>query len=153
MPGTNACASTALGPRMLPPSPTVHYTKRLADKILVAFHHACDQGSHNCRVGLAPRSRIHGDAKVVHPRRCSPHSAEPCRGTRTALAAAESGERRRGWGAVEGGLKCPPFRSRRAKPTPTGSSNKTCGGPIEVAVITSDREFRWVRHKGWDVAI
>jgi hypothetical protein len=29
---------------MPPPSPTVRYTKRLADKILVAFHHACDQG-------------------------------------------------------------------------------------------------------------
>jgi hypothetical protein len=43
---TNACASTALGPRMPPPSPTIRYTKRLADKILVAFHQACDQGSH-----------------------------------------------------------------------------------------------------------
>lgn len=29
----------------------------------------------------------------------------------------------------------------------------TCGGPIELAVITSDREFRWVRHKEWDVAL
>lgn len=29
----------------------------------------------------------------------------------------------------------------------------TCGGPIELAVITSDRKFRWVRHKGWDTAI
>jgi hypothetical protein len=28
-----------------------------------------------------------------------------------------------------------------------------CGGPIELAVITSDRNFRWVRHKGWDSAI
>jgi hypothetical protein len=28
-----------------------------------------------------------------------------------------------------------------------------CGGPIEVAVITTDRRFRWVRHKDWDVAI
>ena len=28
-----------------------------------------------------------------------------------------------------------------------------CGGPIEVAVITSDRQFRWVRHKAWDTAI
>jgi hypothetical protein len=28
-----------------------------------------------------------------------------------------------------------------------------CGGPIEVAVITSDRKFRWVRHKSWDAAI
>ena len=25
------------------PSPTAHYTKRLSDKILVAFHLACDQ--------------------------------------------------------------------------------------------------------------
>lgn len=31
--------------------------------------------------------------------------------------------------------------------------SQTCGGPIEIAVITSDREFRWVRHKEWDVAI
>lgn len=28
-----------------------------------------------------------------------------------------------------------------------------CGGPIEIAVITSDRKFRWVRHKQWDAAI
>lgn len=28
-----------------------------------------------------------------------------------------------------------------------------CGGPIEVAVITTDRRFRWVRHKGLDAAI
>lgn len=28
-----------------------------------------------------------------------------------------------------------------------------CGGPIELAVITTDRNFRWVRHKPWDAAI
>lgn len=28
-----------------------------------------------------------------------------------------------------------------------------CGGPIEIAVITTDRRFRWVRHKDWDIAI
>lgn len=28
-----------------------------------------------------------------------------------------------------------------------------CGGPIEVAVITADRRFRWVKHKTWDMAI
>lgn len=28
-----------------------------------------------------------------------------------------------------------------------------CGGPIELAVVTSDRRFRWVRHKVWDAAI
>lgn len=28
-----------------------------------------------------------------------------------------------------------------------------CGGPIELAVISSDRKFRWVRHKEWDAAI
>jgi hypothetical protein len=28
-----------------------------------------------------------------------------------------------------------------------------CGGPIEIAVITTDRRFRWVRHKDWDAAI
>jgi hypothetical protein len=28
-----------------------------------------------------------------------------------------------------------------------------CGGPIEIAVITVDRKFRWVRHKPWDTAI
>ncbi|MGF6309793.1 hypothetical protein ABIB82_004210 [Bradyrhizobium sp. i1.8.4] len=30
---------------------------------------------------------------------------------------------------------------------------QTCGGPIEIAVITVDRPFRWVRHKEWDAAI
>jgi hypothetical protein len=28
-----------------------------------------------------------------------------------------------------------------------------CGGPVEVAVITTDRRFRWVRHKRFDSAI
>jgi len=28
-----------------------------------------------------------------------------------------------------------------------------CGGPIELAVITTDRNFRWVRHKTWDTAV
>ncbi|TIL25735.1 MAG: hypothetical protein E5Y88_12365 [Mesorhizobium sp.] len=28
-----------------------------------------------------------------------------------------------------------------------------CGGPIEIAAITVDRKFRWVRHKPWDTAI
>jgi hypothetical protein len=28
-----------------------------------------------------------------------------------------------------------------------------CGGPIELAVITTDRRLRWVRHKDWDAAI
>jgi hypothetical protein len=28
-----------------------------------------------------------------------------------------------------------------------------CGGPIEIAVITSDRPFRWVRHKDFDAVI
>lgn len=28
-----------------------------------------------------------------------------------------------------------------------------CGGPIEIAVISADRTFRWVRHKSWDSAI
>jgi len=28
-----------------------------------------------------------------------------------------------------------------------------CGGPVEAAVITADRPFRWVRHKGMDAAI
>lgn len=30
---------------------------------------------------------------------------------------------------------------------------QVCGGPIEIAVITTDRSFRWVRHKPWDAAI
>jgi hypothetical protein len=29
----------------------------------------------------------------------------------------------------------------------------TCGGPIEIAVISSDRRFRWVRHKRFDEAL
>lgn len=28
-----------------------------------------------------------------------------------------------------------------------------CGGPVELAVITTDRKFRWVRHKEWDAAV
>ncbi|HYD86770.1 MAG TPA: hypothetical protein VEA80_04800 [Vitreimonas sp.] len=28
-----------------------------------------------------------------------------------------------------------------------------CGGPIELAVVSSDRNFRWVRHKNWDAAV
>jgi len=28
-----------------------------------------------------------------------------------------------------------------------------CGGPVEIAVITTDRRFRWVRHKKFDAAI
>ncbi|MCG0998266.1 hypothetical protein [Acetobacter persici] len=31
--------------------------------------------------------------------------------------------------------------------------SQTCGGPIELGVISTDRTFRWVRHKEWDVAI
>lgn len=31
--------------------------------------------------------------------------------------------------------------------------SQVCGGPIEIAVITTDRKFRWVRHKPWDAAI
>src|SRR5712671_5580285 len=27
---------------------------------------------------------------------------------------------------------------------------QVCGGPIEIAVITNDRNFRWVRHKSLD---
>lgn len=30
---------------------------------------------------------------------------------------------------------------------------QTCGGPIELAVITTDRPFRWVIHKDMDAAI
>jgi hypothetical protein len=33
------------------------------------------------------------------------------------------------------------------------NSPKVCGGPIELAVITTDRPFRWIQHKDWDVAI
>jgi len=28
-----------------------------------------------------------------------------------------------------------------------------CGGPVEIAVITTDRSFRWVHHKRFDAAI
>jgi hypothetical protein len=28
-----------------------------------------------------------------------------------------------------------------------------CGGPVEIAVITTDRPFRWVCHKGLDTVI
>ena len=28
-----------------------------------------------------------------------------------------------------------------------------CGGPIEVGVISADRRFRWIRHKGLDQAL
>ena len=32
-------------------------------------------------------------------------------------------------------------------------NSRVCGGPIELAVVTTDRLFRWVRHKSWDAAI
>ena len=28
-----------------------------------------------------------------------------------------------------------------------------CGGPVEIAVISTDRPFRWVKHKSFDAAI
>jgi hypothetical protein len=28
-----------------------------------------------------------------------------------------------------------------------------CGGPVEIAVVTSDRPFRWVKHKSLDAAV
>jgi hypothetical protein len=31
--------------------------------------------------------------------------------------------------------------------------SQICGGPVEIGVITTDRNFRWVRHKTWDAAI
>lgn len=31
--------------------------------------------------------------------------------------------------------------------------SQICGGPIELAVITTDRKFRWIRHKTWDTAV
>jgi hypothetical protein len=31
--------------------------------------------------------------------------------------------------------------------------SQICGGPIEMAVISADRSFRWIRHKPWDSAI
>ncbi len=31
--------------------------------------------------------------------------------------------------------------------------SQICGGPIELAVIRSDRQFQWVRHKPWDAAL
>lgn len=33
------------------------------------------------------------------------------------------------------------------------SFSQICGGPIELAVVTTDRRYRWVRHKEWDTAI
>lgn len=33
------------------------------------------------------------------------------------------------------------------------SLSQICGGPIEIGVVTTDRRFRWVRHKTWDSAI
>lgn len=31
--------------------------------------------------------------------------------------------------------------------------SQICGGPIELAVISADRNFRWVHHKAWGAAI
>ena len=33
------------------------------------------------------------------------------------------------------------------------SMPQICGGPIEIATVTTDRRFRWTRHKEWDSAI
>jgi 20S proteasome alpha/beta subunit len=39
------------------------------------------------------------------------------------------------------------------KATKFSTRDKDCGGPIELAVITTDRKFRWVQHKDWNSAI
>lgn len=39
------------------------------------------------------------------------------------------------------------------KATKFSTRDNDCGGPIELAVITTDRKFRWVQHKGWNSAI
>ena len=39
------------------------------------------------------------------------------------------------------------------KATKFSTRDNDCGGPIEIAVITTDRKFRWVKHKTWDSAI
>lgn len=39
------------------------------------------------------------------------------------------------------------------KATKFSTRDKDCGGPIELAVITTDRNFRWVQHKNWNSAI
>jgi hypothetical protein len=31
--------------------------------------------------------------------------------------------------------------------------SQICGGPIELAVIRTDRKFEWIRHKPWDAAL
>ena len=31
--------------------------------------------------------------------------------------------------------------------------SQVCGGPIEICAITTDRPFRWVKHKLWDAAL
>jgi hypothetical protein len=33
------------------------------------------------------------------------------------------------------------------------SMSQICGGPIELAVIRTDRPFQWVRHKPWHAAL
>jgi hypothetical protein len=33
------------------------------------------------------------------------------------------------------------------------SMAQICGGPIELAVIRTDRPFQWVKHKPWDAAL
>jgi hypothetical protein len=40
-----------------------------------------------------------------------------------------------------------------SKAIKSSSLSQTCGGPIEIAVITTDRPYRWVRHKEWHAAI
>lgn len=39
------------------------------------------------------------------------------------------------------------------KATKFSTRDNDCGGPIELAIITTDRDFRWVKHKSWDSAI
>jgi hypothetical protein len=31
--------------------------------------------------------------------------------------------------------------------------NQICGGPIEIAVIRTDRLFEWVQHKKWNAGL
>jgi hypothetical protein len=46
-----------------------------------------------------------------------------------------------------------PGRGNHGKAFKVSNLSQICGGPIELAVIRTDRRFTWVRHKEWDAAL
>ena len=88
------------------PLPTIRYTNRLTDKVLVAFHHACDHGDNEIAFEL-----LH--ILEFMAMRMPPLPAGEAHCVQRSLVAAHErlwqapGERQRGWGAAAEGVSDP----------------------------------------------